>query len=186
MYRHLAQFADGCSGGHVLSISHSEPLCHVLGFAPHQITDASYPEYNILDLPFSDESFDTVVSDQVLEHVEGDPFRAVSESLRVLKPGGMAVHTTCLINPVHGAPGDCWRFTPDGLRLLVGDKGSVIDANGWGNPLVWPYCMLGLRYEPVPQGRWHPANWIATFNHSDWAIVTWVVVRKGVSPSSGS
>ena len=54
----------------------------------------------------------------VLEHVEGNPFAPVRESLRVVRPGGAIVHTTCLLNPVHREPGDFWRFTPDGLALI--------------------------------------------------------------------
>jgi len=42
-------------------------------------------------LPFADESFDLVVSDQVLEHVFDLP-TALSEIARVLKPGALAIH----------------------------------------------------------------------------------------------
>jgi 2-polyprenyl-3-methyl-5-hydroxy-6-metoxy-1,4-benzoquinol methylase len=45
-----------------------------------------------------------VVSDQVLEHVVGDPQTAIDETLRVLRPGGIVIHTTCFMNPIHGAP----------------------------------------------------------------------------------
>ena len=68
-----------------------------LGFADEQITDAAYPEHTMFDLPFEDGQFDAVVSDQVLEHLEGDPGDAIDETFRVLKPGGIALHTTCFI-----------------------------------------------------------------------------------------
>ncbi len=41
-------------------------------------------------LPFPDNTFDTVLSHEVLEHVENDT-QAVAEIVRVLKPGGRAV-----------------------------------------------------------------------------------------------
>jgi len=42
-------------------------------------------------LPFEDNTFDVVVSDQVFEHVQDYP-AALSEIKRILKPGGMGVH----------------------------------------------------------------------------------------------
>ena len=38
---------------------------------------------------------------QVLEHIGGDPFTAVDETFRVLKEGGIVLHTTCFISPIH-------------------------------------------------------------------------------------
>ena len=94
MYDHLAKFAeDRSTDSRVLSISHSEGLAKLLGFADHQITDAAYPEHSIFDLPFEDETFDAVVSDQVLEHLEGDPQDAIDETFRILRPNGVALHT---------------------------------------------------------------------------------------------
>ena len=107
MYKHLESFAEPRHhSAKVLSISHSEPLAHVLGFGDENITDASYPEVNVLELPYDDESFDAVISDQVLEHVEGDPQRAINEAYRVLKPSGISLHATCFITPLHRCPGD--------------------------------------------------------------------------------
>jgi SAM-dependent methyltransferase len=42
-------------------------------------------------LPFPDSSFDVVYSSQVLEHVQ-NPDRVISETVRVLKPGGAFIH----------------------------------------------------------------------------------------------
>jgi SAM-dependent methyltransferase len=161
-----------------LSIGHSEHLAKLLGFSDKQITDVSYPEFNILRLPFKDGEFDAVVSDQVLEHVEGEPQLAINELFRVLKPEGISLQTTCFINPVHGSPNDYWRFTPDALKLLTKQHGDTLDVGGWGNPYVWPFVFIGLRKQAIPNARWHPANWLATKNNSRWPIVTWILTRK--------
>ena len=180
MYEHLSKYAASRPAElKVLSISRSQRLARLLGFADHQITDVGYPDVNILDLPFKEGEFDAVVSDQVLEHVGGNPQRAIDETFRVIKPGGLALHTTCFINPIHSGPNDYWRFSPDALKLLAEKHGEVIDVGGWGNPYVWILVSLGLRFVPMPHARWHPVHWVATKNVRRWPIVTWVFVKKG-------
>ncbi len=179
MYNHLSKFRSSRPISHrVLSISHSEGLGNILGYADNQIHDVTYPDVNILNLPFEDESFHAVVSDQVLEHVEGDPYQAVAETFRVCKTGGIALHTTCFINPIHYDPDDYWRFTPKALELLVSKHSEIVDVGGWGNPYVWPFCALGLRSQSVPHARWHPMHWLATKHDDTWPIVTWVLAKK--------
>lgn len=179
MYKHL-QETNPCKepGLKVLSISHSDKLCHILGFREEDITTGNYPDVNILALPYADHEFDIVVNDQVLEHVEGPPEQAVRETYRVLKPGGVVITTTCFINPLHAAPSDFWRFTPDALKLLHKEFSEIIDVGGWGNEWVWYLTRLGLRYDGIPNARWHPLHFVATWNDDEWAVSVWIVARK--------
>ena len=62
--------------------------------------------------------FDLVLCTQVLEHTQ-NPQRVVDECYRVLKPAGTLIVTVPSVFPVHGSPGDYWRFMPDGLRYLL-------------------------------------------------------------------
>lgn len=64
-----------------------------------------------------DGSFDVVVCTEVLEHV-AQPFDAVAEIRRVLKPAGVALVTTPFNFRIHGPLPDCWRFSEHGLRRL--------------------------------------------------------------------
>lgn len=179
MYREFVKYRGALDPtGRTLAVSHSLPVCEVLGIDPGVIVEANYPECNLLELPHADESFDTVVSDQVLEHVEGDPQKAIDESFRVLKPGGIAVHTTCFINPMHDKPGDYWRFTPEALRLLCRDASEIITAGGWGNRMAWVVELMGLRFDGIPETRLHPLHQVALHNEADWPIVTWIIARK--------
>ena len=54
----------------------------------------TYPDHvqsmNVLDIPFEDESFDLVICNHLLEHVENDKL-AMKELFRVLKKGGKAI-----------------------------------------------------------------------------------------------
>lgn len=69
-------------------------------------------------LPFSDEVFDLVVSQEVIEHVR-NPFRAMQEMRRVLKKGGILYCQVPFIIGYHPGPTDFWRFTREGIRELV-------------------------------------------------------------------
>src|ERR1035437_1063258 len=61
-----------------------------------------------------DNSFDLVLSTQVLEHVE-QPENYLKECLRLLRPGGKLVLTTHGIYAAHPCPLDLHRWTADGL-----------------------------------------------------------------------
>jgi SAM-dependent methyltransferase len=63
------------------------------------------------------DSFDVIVCTEVLEHTL-QPFDAVKELHRILKPGGVALVSTPYNFRIHGPLPDCWRFTEHGLREL--------------------------------------------------------------------
>lgn len=180
MYDYLASISDKLPNkkGRVLSISHSENIAELVGIEATEIIPANYPDHDFIDLQFEDESFDFIFSDQVLEHVEGNPQQAIAEAYRVLKPGGIAIHTTCFINPVHGVPKDFWRYTPEALALLHKDWQNIIEFGGWGNFDVWLAIRDGLRFVGVPHAKWHPYHKLATKNDPEWPIVTWVIAQK--------
>lgn len=65
----------------------------------------------------ADNYFDVVICTEVLEHVT-DPFAAVLELQRILKPGGQVFVTTPFNFRIHGPLPDNWRFTIHGLKQL--------------------------------------------------------------------
>jgi len=62
-------------------------------------------------------SFDTVVCTQVLEHVN-QPFDVVKEIYRLLKLGGVCILTAPFMHPHHADPVDNYRFTKEGLENI--------------------------------------------------------------------
>lgn len=64
--------------------------------------------------------FDYVVCTEVLEHTL-QPFDAVKEIERILKPGGLVFASSPFNFRIHGPLPDCWRFTEHGWRALFKD-----------------------------------------------------------------
>jgi UDP-N-acetylmuramyl pentapeptide phosphotransferase/UDP-N-acetylglucosamine-1-phosphate transferase/SAM-dependent methyltransferase len=77
-------------------------------------------------LPFSTGVFDTVVSNQVLEHVP-EPAYAVVEMARVMRPGARVIITAPHIWGIHEEPHDYFRFTPYGLTYMAERAGLVVE-----------------------------------------------------------
>ena len=70
---------------------------------------------------FGEQSFDVVISTEMLEHVE-DWRLVVTNLKRVLRPRGYLLVTTRSIGfPYHGNPYDYWRFEPSDMREIFGD-----------------------------------------------------------------
>ena len=78
-----------------------------------------------LALPFPDETFDLIVTQETLEHVP-DPFKAMEEMARVLKPGGTLYVQLPFIIGFHPGPMDYWRFTTQGMRELADRVGLTV------------------------------------------------------------
>lgn len=93
-------------------------------------------------LPLGNETFDTVVAFQVMEHLlEPDMF--LSEAFRVLRPKGVLVLTTPFMWGIHEAPYDFYRFTIHGLRyLLKKNHFKIIQIS----PIFGYWVMTGLRF----------------------------------------
>jgi len=65
-----------------------------------------------------------VLCSEVLEHV-ARPWVALPELRRVIEPGGWIVITTLLTFHIHGYPSDFYRYTGEGLKVLLSDAGFV-------------------------------------------------------------
>jgi SAM-dependent methyltransferase len=76
-------------------------------------------------VPLPDDSFDAVMSTQVLEHVD-DPALYLAESFRVLRPGGRLLLSTHGTFVYHPDPDDYWRWTRAGLQKVVRDAGYEV------------------------------------------------------------
>ncbi|MEZ5555450.1 methyltransferase domain-containing protein [Haliea sp.] len=79
--------------------------------------------YDGVSLPFADGVFDTVVCNQVLEHVF-EPDRFLGELFRVMRPGAALLLSVPFVWDEHEQPNDFARYTSFGLM-------SVLNRNGF-------------------------------------------------------
>lgn len=123
-------------------------------------------EATVPPLPFADESFDCVVSFQVIEHIKRD--RAfVGEVRRVLKRGGKFIVSTpnrpmsLTRNPWHVR-----EYTAEEFSALLGDFSAVEALGVKGNERVWRYYEKNresvrriMRFDILRMQWWLP-RWI--------------------------
>ena len=71
---------------------------------------------NMKDL--KDNTFDAILCTWVLEHIKSVE-NAISEIVRILKPGGMFFFSVPTTIPFHGYPNDYWRYRGQDIFLLL-------------------------------------------------------------------
>ena len=76
-----------------------------------------------------------------IEHVR-NPWRAMSELHRVLKPGGLLVMTSVWYFPIHAYPDDYWRFTSSAFRSLF-ERLETVSVAMCGIPRL-PHTVVGV------------------------------------------
>lgn len=87
-------------------------------------------------IPFKKATFDTVLSTQVIEHVE-IPGVMIKEAYRVLKKNGYFILTAPLFWCLHEEPNDYFRFTKYSLKKMLEQEGfTIIYIKERGNWLI--------------------------------------------------
>jgi SAM-dependent methyltransferase len=136
-----------------------------------------YPEFDIQNLiGVPDNSVDVFYSEMILEHIE-NPQAAIDESYRILKPGGIAIHTTVFIMPYHPSPLDLHRFSPEQLKRMH-YKYTEIYTGGYGNWRSMLALLLRITRFPVKYPNENILSWLLRGNNPKYMLTTYVVVRK--------
>jgi SAM-dependent methyltransferase len=124
-------------------------------------------------LPFTDNTFDTIVSVACLEHVPR-PWFTIKELYRVMRPGGIAVICIPFMQPFHAWPHDYTRFTNMGIKSLLEEGGFLVVEVKENNQLRFGYTLSWLLTEYYAA---HPRLWkIVRFF---WKPVFYLM-RKGI------
>jgi SAM-dependent methyltransferase len=105
---------------------------------PGSIHSAAHVDVHLdlnANLPFTGDSFDTVVLTDVLEHLP-NPGRTWGEVARILRPGGFLIVGVPFLYWIHEHPHDYHRYTEFQLRNFCGDHGfAVKELAAYGGPI---------------------------------------------------
>lgn len=139
----------GCGEGRGVELLSSKVSSYTAIDKINEIEDTikkKFPDIKFLNMmvpPFQgveDNMYDTVVSFQVIEHIDDDN-GYLKEIHRVLKPGGLAIISTPNINwTLTRNPWHVREYTPQQLIQLCKSVFSEVEAKGiTGNEKVWNY-----------------------------------------------
>lgn len=115
-------------------------------------------------MPFGDNSIDTVLCTEVLEHLP-DPKQAIDEFARVLKPNGVVITTAPFFYPIHDRL-DFFRYSPDGIATLMKQNGLDVE-------LVKPLSGTGVTLALLVNIYWFEIGFMWT----KWLYPLGVILR---------
>jgi SAM-dependent methyltransferase len=107
-------------------------------------------------MPFDGQTFDSILCNAVLEHVES-AHAVLRELIRVLRSGGYLVLSVPFLQPFHPCPTDFRRYTEAGMRQIALDYGleivqifpvhNISQTVGW---IFWEYlCETERRFSQL-------------------------------------
>jgi SAM-dependent methyltransferase len=135
----------------------------------------NYPNVDLRDLKeFSDNTYNFIILDQVLEHVE-DPIKALQEIHRVLKKNGWLICTTPFLIHIHNYPSDYWRFTREGMKKLL-ENFSTAEVKSWGNRKTAIYHLQCEGWPTTKEIR--EQGYFDLTNEENYPYVVWSYAQK--------
>jgi SAM-dependent methyltransferase len=110
----------------IRQLVHKNVSWHTLNiFDDKRLTFPSSPEYSF---PIENETYDIVISANVIEHVK-KIWKWIPELARVTKKDGYVI----TINPIswnyHEDPVDCWRIYPEGMKTLYEESSLSVELS---------------------------------------------------------
>ncbi len=146
--------ARAVSPGAKLLAERFAPECTFIGVDVHEAPGVDIvADAHFLSRSIEPGSVDGVYSLAVLEHVAA-PWLVAAEINKILKVGGLTMHSVPQSFPIHEMPNDFWRMTDVALQILFGpDTGFELVKSGMSNPVrmftnrslrKWPYLEFPL------------------------------------------
>jgi SAM-dependent methyltransferase len=146
LYQHIKQLSSSLQGKLMDFGAGSKPyrqLFHVEQYVGVDIQESGHDHthedidvfYDGKTIPFPDQSFDSVFSSEVFEHIFNLD-EILNEINRVLKPGGKMLITLPFVWDEHEIPYDFARYTSFGIVHILQQKGFIILHQAKTTPYV--------------------------------------------------
>ena len=165
---HFSLLDAGCGTGGMLDVVREkfpavdltgiDASSHAIKLAAARNLNAKLRLANVHDLPFAEDTFDFVLSLDVLSHTGVDDSLATHEMHRVLRPGGRLLLNLAAFDLLKGAH-DCAvdvdrRYTRPQVRaLLAGANFHVERLTYWNATFSLPIALLRWLSRRRPQGE---------------------------------
>lgn len=132
LYMQASGLLDALPGASVLHFAPEKRLTRVIADRRPALhvrcdlypTSSDIQRVDIQSMPFADDSFDLLLANHVLEHVDA-PDLALTEIHRVLKPGGHAILQTPYSAKLHATWEDAGVDTPEARLQAFGQEDHV-------------------------------------------------------------
>jgi SAM-dependent methyltransferase len=133
--RHISELAGHITGRTLDVGCGSKPYAHLYHSDEYVGLEIDSPQSRAIEkadyyydgnrFPFADETFDSMVANEVFEHVF-NPDQFLAEIFRVLRPGGMILLTMPFAWDEHEQPYDFARYSSFGIKALLERHGFEI------------------------------------------------------------
>lgn len=128
LVKHISELAEYVTGKTLDVGCGSKPYAHLYSSTEYVGLEIDTPQnraskkaeyfYDGNIFPFADATFDSMVANEVFEHVF-NPDQFINEVFRVLKPGGMVLLTLPFVWDEHEQPYDFARYSSFGIKALL-------------------------------------------------------------------
>ena len=160
LYKNLAKVS---LSGAVIDLGGSRKSAYVKNFkGEFKLTVANLDEDETRDIllnleePFAipNAQYDHVLCINVLEHIFHYQ-NVITETRRILKPGGQAIFAVPFLIQIHPSPHDHWRFTKETLQRLFVEAGySDVEVEAIGTGVFGASAQLKFNIVQIPLLRW--------------------------------
>ena len=124
-----------------------------------------------------DNSFDTIIATEVLEHLY-DPQKAIDNIHKTLKKDGTCILSTRFAHEYHPGPFDYYRFSSDGLKHLFRNFDNVeIFHHGNRLHVIW-MLINSNKYSHIFLNIFNPIIALINVKKTNWPCGFVVVAKK--------
>jgi SAM-dependent methyltransferase len=155
------------------------PVLEALAYEYYGVDYSGAGARDLIDahaLPYRDDTFDLILAIALTEHL-AQPFLALAEAARVLKPGGYLIGTAAFLEPFHD--NSFFHFSPLGVTAALAASGLQVETlqtiRGWN--VLRAQLEMGFERAPLPRAITYLMSWPFVAAMETYALIGRLVAR---------